>query len=186
VSGTRRILVALAMILVALLGVDGAGTTAAASSHAAAGCSPARVQYAPHPRVERQLSTLPWMRGKPAQVGLVGLIWYWPTEWRAARVRTARIFAGGKAPAGYSTKILWTFVPRSGWAAAGGRLFVHGTRVDGEGTFSQEFAAISFSGQAGPSFASIVDVPEPGCWRLELSTGQLRASLVLLAISPVP
>jgi hypothetical protein len=45
---------------------------------------------------------------------------------------------------------------------------------------------IAFSGQTGPSFASIVDVPEPGCWRLDLSTGQLRASLVLLAITPAP
>jgi hypothetical protein len=97
-------------------------------------------------------------------------------------VRTARIFAGGKAPAGYSTKILWTVVPASGFAPAGPRLTVRGVQLDGDAAFAQEFGGISFSGQRGPAYASIVDVPEPGCWRLELSSGRLRASLVVLAV----
>jgi hypothetical protein len=43
--------------------------------------------------------------------------------------------------------------------------------------------AISYSGQNGaPSYASIVDVPTAGCWRLRLSTGTLRASVVLQAV----
>jgi hypothetical protein len=41
-----------------------------------------------------------------------------------------------------------------------------------------------YSGQRGaPSYASVIDVPEPGCWRLHLSTGSLRASVVFRAIA---
>jgi hypothetical protein len=118
-------------------------------------------------------------------VGAVGLLWYWPTEWRQQRVRPARIYSGGQAPAGYSTKILWTFVARSSVGGGGPRLVVEGERIDAPGAFAQEFAAISFSGQNGaPSYASIVDVPEPGCWKLDLSAGGLRASVTFLAVAP--
>jgi len=164
--------------------VGGAGASVEAGVHTPAGCSPARVQYAPHPRIDGTLSRLPWVRGKPLGVGLVGLLWYWSTEWRQQGVRTARIFTGGQAPAGYSTKILWSFMGRSALGGGGPRLLVRGSRLDATATFSQEFAAISFTGERGPSFASIVDVPEPGCWRLDLSTGGLRGSVVLLAVAP--
>jgi hypothetical protein len=162
----------------------GGETRANAAGAVATGCNPARVQYTRHPRVDAQLGRLPWVGGKPSRVGLVGLIWYWPTAWREQRVRTARIFAGGVAPAGYSTKILWTFVPRSGWAAGTSRLVLRGTQLNGGAKFSQDFGAISYSGQQGPAYASIVDIPERGCWRVELSAGTLRASVVFLAVSP--
>jgi hypothetical protein len=184
VRATTRIV--MAGMIAALLSSVGREPTASAGLAAAAACSPARVQYTQHPRVDAELGRLPWIQTKPARIGLVGLIWYWPTEWRQARVRPARIFPGGMAPAGYSTKILWTFIPRSGWAAAGARLAVRGVRLDAAGGFSQEFGGISFTGQRGPAYASIVDVPEPGCWRLELSSGALHASVVLLAVKSTP
>jgi hypothetical protein len=113
----------------------------------------------------------------------VGLIWYWPTEWHQRRVRAARIFTGGVAPAGYSTKILWVFLGRDAKGRGGARLVVRGRRLDGPGSFRQEFAAISYQGQRGaPSYASIVDVPSAGCWRLQLSAGSLRASVVFQAV----
>ena len=60
---------------------------------------------------------------------------------------------------------------------------IRGTPLDAAGSFSRTFAAIQYAGQRGaPSFASIVDVPESGCWKLRLSTGSLRASVVLLAV----
>jgi hypothetical protein len=117
--------------------------------------------------------------------GLVGLLWYWPSEWKTGRVRPARIFTGGEAPAGYSTKILWTFVARSAVGYGGRTLLVEGARIDAPGSFTQEFGRISFSGANGaPSYASIVVVPAPGCWRLNLTTGALRASVTFLAIGP--
>jgi hypothetical protein len=114
---------------------------------------------------------------------LVGLLWYWPENWRLSRLRSARIFTGGVAPAGYSTKILWAFLAPSAKGRGGSQLLVRGRRLDGLGSFRQEFAAISYEGQRGaPSYASIINVPKPGCWRLQLSTGSLRASVVFRAV----
>lgn len=63
------------------------------------------------------------------------------------------------------------------------QLAVEGRRLDGAGTFRQAFAAISDEGQDGaPSYASIIDVPELGCSRLNLSTGNLRAPVVFRAV----
>jgi hypothetical protein len=59
-----------------------------------------------------------------------------------------------------------------------------GTRLDARGAFKQRFTAISFEGQAGaPSYASTVDVPKAGCWRLDVSTAKLRGSVVVRAIT---
>lgn len=179
----RNTALPLLLVLIAVLGTSGEGTSALASFRAEASCSPARVQYAPYPGGDERLANLPWVRGKPLGVGLIGLLWYWPEEWQLQRVRPARIFTGGVAPAGYSTKILWVFVARSAANRSDGRLVVRGRRLDGTGQFTGEFAAITYAGQRGaPSFASIIDVPQPGCWRLELSTGALRARVVFLAV----
>lgn len=149
----------------------------------AATCDPARVNYTPYPGGDRRLGMLPWVRGEPNSVGLVGLLWYWPEDWRQRRLRSARIYTGGVAPAGYSTKILWAFLGRSAKGRGGGRLVVRGRRLDQPGSFRQEFAAISYDGQQGaPSYSSIIDVPSAGCWRLQLSTGTLRASVVFQAV----
>ncbi|MGH3111743.1 MAG: hypothetical protein ACRDQT_12595, partial [Gaiellaceae bacterium] len=74
-----------------------------------AACRPARVNYT-HPGGDNRLARQPWVRGEPRTVGLVGLLWYWPENWRQNRLSVARIFTGGVAPAGYSTKILWAFL----------------------------------------------------------------------------
>jgi hypothetical protein len=75
------------------------------------------------------------------------------------RARTARIFTGGLAPAGHSTKILWAFFGRSAKGRGSSQLLVDGRRLDGPGRFSQEFVAISYQEQRGASsYASIVEV----------------------------
>jgi hypothetical protein len=170
---------ALVTLAAGLRGEDGAASTATS----AAACSSARVEYTRYPGGDARLGGLPWIRGEPRGTGLVGLLWYWPRSWHERRVRRARIYTGGVAPEGYSTKILWAFVGRSARGRGGSLLVVRGERLDGSGSFRQEFAAISYSGQNGaPSYASIVDVPSAGCWRLRLSTGSLRASVVLQAV----
>jgi hypothetical protein len=156
---------------------------ASPQAQAGAACKPARVQYTPYPGGDRRLAKSVWVRGEPRTAGLVGLLWYWPENWQQSRLRSARIFTGGVAPAGYSTKILWAFLAPSAKGRGGPRLVVRGRRLDGPGSFRQEFAAISYQGQRGaPSYASIIDVPRPGCWRLQLSTGGLRASVVFRAV----
>jgi hypothetical protein len=141
-------------------------------------CAPARVHYRPYPGGDERLSELPWVAGKPAASGLVGLLWYWPEDWRRQRVSDARIYTGGVAPQGRSVKILWAFVAPSAKGRGGSELLVEGNRLDGPGGFEARFAAISYAGAEGaPSYASIVEIPRPGCWRLRLSTGDLRAEV---------
>jgi hypothetical protein len=108
---------------------------------------------------------------------------YWPESWKRRHLREARIFIGGVAPAGYNVKILWAFLAPSAKDRGGSELVVEGDRLDGRGAFRQEFAAIGYAGQRGaPSYASIIDVPRPGCWRLTLTTGDLSASIDFRAV----
>lgn len=148
-----------------------------------AGCTPSRVHYTPYPGGGKGLSGLPWIRGVARSHGLVGLIWYAPPQWERREVAEARIYTDGKAPAESSTKILWTFLAETAGGRAGDELTVRGRRFDRPGSTRQRFAAISYSGQNGaPSYASVIDLPRPGCWRLYLSTGELHGTVDLRAI----
>jgi hypothetical protein len=139
-------------------------------------CNPPRVQYTPHPGHGDGLSQIPWIRAEPRASGLVALLWYWPQEWQREHLRETRIFTGGVAPAGYNVKVMWVFLSHSAVGRAGSELVVDGRRLDGPGRFKDSFAAIGYAGQReAPSYASIIVVPEPGCWRLNLSSGALRA-----------
>lgn len=177
--------VALTSILVlVLLGASSGARTAASSPRAAAACSPALVHYTPWPGGDRRLDSIPWVGGVPARVGLVGLLWYWPKEWKAARVARARIFLHGATPGGWSTKTLWAFTAPSVAGSGGGQGLIRGTRLDAPGSFEESFARIHYANDRGaPSFASIPDVPRRGCWRLRISMGDLRASVVMLAVN---
>ncbi len=129
------------------------------------------------------MSGIPWVCGTPADFGLAGLLWYWPKEWRDQGLPKAFIYTSGRVPAGYSTKILWAFLAPAAKRRGGERLIVKGERLDGRGRTWQQFAAIAYAGQNGaPSFASIIKLPTPGCWRLRLFSGDLRAGVVVQAI----
>jgi hypothetical protein len=147
-------------------------------------CKPPQVQYTPYPGRGEGLSQLPWLRGEPHESGLVALLWYWPQSWQRQQVREARIFTGGVAPAGYNVKVMWVFLGRAARARGGSELVVEGQRLDGPGAFRDSFAAIGYAGAEGaPSYASIIDVPKPGCWRLTLATGALRAHMDFRAVN---
>jgi hypothetical protein len=139
------------------------------------------VHQPPYPGHGKGLNGIAWIKGSPEDAGLVGLLWYWPPNWR--HVRRARIYTGGEAPQGWSTKILWAFLDPAVMHRAGAQLFVHGTRLDGPGSFRADFAGIGYEGQRGaPSYASIIEVPKPGCWRLTLTTGHVTATVDLRAV----
>jgi hypothetical protein len=175
--------VRLAIVSSVAVGLAALGSTPVVSAGQGAACAAARVHYTPYPNPAPNLSGLPWVEGSPQGVGLVGLLWYWPKSWQRRHAQPARIFTGGTAPAGYSTKVLWVFTARAAKDRGGGALVVRGRRLDGRGAFRQEFTAIGYEGQNGaPSYASIIVVPKTGCWRLELSTARLRASVVLQAV----
>ena len=171
-----------AAALVAILGLV---ALAAGSSRAEpqASCLAARVNYTPYGGGAPGLGDLPWVGGAPGRYRLRGLLWYWPQSWRH-RVRRARIYVGGRAPQGWTTKILWAFLGEPAKKQVrGDDLVVRGRRLDGRGSFTQRFGAIGYEGQNGaPSYASIIDVPKLGCWRLRLTTGRVRVSVVFRAV----
>ena len=148
-----------------------------------AACLAAPVNYTSYRGGDPSLDSIPWVGGTPGRYRLRGLLWYWPQSWREQHVQRAQIYLHGQAPES-STKILWVFLGEPAKARAGGHLVVRGRRLDGRGSFTQRFAAVSYDGQNGaPSYASIVDVPRAGCWRLQLTTGQVRSSVVFRAVT---
>jgi hypothetical protein len=158
---------------------------AAGSSSAGpqASCLAARVNYTPYGGSGTGLDHLPWVGGAPGRYRLRGLLWYWPESWRKQQVQRARIYVGGEVPQGWTTKILWAFLGEPAKRQAAGDLVVRGRRLDGRGSFTQRFVPIGYEGQNGaPSYASIIDVPKPGCWRLQLTTGRVRVSVVFRAV----
>jgi hypothetical protein len=156
---------------------------AASSATPAAGCVLSRVRYDAYPGTGKGLSGIPWVQGEPASSGLVALLWYWPPEWTKAGVRRARIYTRGKAPQGWNVKVMWVWVGDAARSRGGSTLVVRGRRLNGRGSFRQSFGSIGYAGQDGaPSFASIIEVPRPGCWRLSLSTEGLRGTVTMRAV----
>jgi hypothetical protein len=174
-----RLLLASAAVIAIAVPAAGAHSTGVAP------CPAATVHYTPYPGGAPGLGRLPWVAGTPAKLGLVALLWYWPQSWRGQHVRSARIYTGGEAPAGSSTKILWAFLSaKAKRAFGGGDLIVKGERLDAPGRTWQHFSGIGYAGQNGaPSFASIVKLPSAGCWRVHLTAGGLKASVVFRAVS---
>jgi hypothetical protein len=177
----RLVAAATAVVVLGAAPVVGGG---ARPVRAAAGCPASQVRYDGYGGGDHSMDRIPWLRGRPADSGLAALLWYWPQEWTRGHRRGAAIYTGGEMPQGYSTKVLWAFVGNAQNGRGGRELVVKGTRLDAHGTFTQRFGAISYGGQRrAPSFASIVDVPKAGCWRLDVSTAQLRASVVVRALT---
>ena len=169
-----------AVICLALVVVAAAG---AAGNRETDGCPAAIVHYTPYPGGAPGLGQIPWVRATSHGLGLVALLWYWPADWRAQQLDRARIFAGGKAPDGGNTKILWAFLSaKAKRSFTGGNLVVSGKRLDAPGKSWQSFVQIAYAGQDGaPSYASIVSLPSEGCWRLQLGAGGLHAEVVFEA-----
>ena len=153
-------------------------------------CDASVVHFTPYPGRAQGLGQLPWVgapvKGSPSSQGLVGLIWYWSDRWRAERIKRAQLYAGGHAPAGEpNMKILWVFLGAKARHATDAQLLVvKGKRLDGPGRSWQPFSAISYTGQnRAPSFASVIDLPVAGCWRLDLTAGSLHGTTTFVALS---
>jgi hypothetical protein len=181
-----------ALLLVALAGCGGSaaeGPRAAAPTAtptpfepvATAPCGPPVVHPRGYPGGDESLKGLPWVRAEPRSLDVVGLLWYWPENW--ANVRRARVFTGGVHPAGYSAKVLWAFLAPSARNRGGEKLVITGRNLDTGEKVRDSFHAIGYSGQNGaPSYATGLDVPTPGCWRLTLTTGDLKAVVDFRAV----
>jgi hypothetical protein len=130
-------------------------------------CEPTVVlREIPHPR----FGDVTWMPTAPRRNGIAAVLFV-STLPGADR---ALIYAGGRAPEGWSTKFLW-------WSPKpGGSLTLDGRRLDGVGTFRQSFQGATGVSPpvTGPVFPSIVEIPTAGCWAVRVSTGG-RAGLAV-------
>jgi hypothetical protein len=174
------------LVLVALAAAAFGVWVSTAGSSRSAGettCPSALVHYSPYPGGAPGLGAIPWVRATSRGLGLVALLWYWPSEWRAKQIDRAVISPGGKTPGGFNTKIMWAFLSdKAKRTFNGGNLIVRGRRLDGPGKTWQQFVPIGYDGQNGaPSYASIISVPAAGCWRLQIGAGGLHASVIFEA-----
>jgi hypothetical protein len=116
----------------------------------------------------------PWFRSARVTANLFYYAGATLMDGRLTQSDGAVIYTGGRTLGG-TTKILWTVSARG----AGASLELRGRRLDGPGAFTRRFS------NAGPrQFPSIVEVPQSGCWRLEIRTGKVRAAFVVKAIDP--
>ncbi|HZR96083.1 MAG TPA: hypothetical protein VFA56_10335 [Gaiellaceae bacterium] len=96
---------------------------------------------------------------------------------------TFALWAGGKAPEGWHTKILWIIRHPD----LDGRITVKGRQIGGTRAFTQRFYSVGDASPRpaeGAEYASILTIPAAGCWRLEFSAGAARGTLVVRAVAP--
>jgi hypothetical protein len=87
----------------------------------------------------------------------------------------AVIYAGGRAPEGWSTKFLW-WSPKP----AGG-LVLNGTRLDAPGSFRQTFTSAA-ADDGTIVYPSIVEIPTSGCWAVRVTIGPRTGLAVFDAV----
>jgi hypothetical protein len=135
-------------------------------------CAATPVHAPPYPRVEHGLSQLRWV-----QSGRVtGFLFGYDTRLVDASSPTFALWANGMAPEGWATKVLWRVPVGRGTR----ELVIRGVSLDGQGTFEQR----SLRAGGGAGYPSIVELPGPGCWRLQVRTGGVKATFVVLAVAP--
>jgi len=110
---------------------------------------------------------------------VVGYLYAYGDELQERSPRRAALFAGGEGPNGEVEKILW-FVRRGGAGVS-----VGGRRLDGQGAFTRSFPKVGVPDARGGSYyASIIDLPSAGCWRLTVRQLGVRGRFAVLAFEP--
>jgi hypothetical protein len=133
----------------------------------------------------------PWIRARPYYSGIFARLWVYDARLRSLDFPPRfAVYAGGTSPSGIDMKVLW-FV-RNRRVNAGIDLQIVGRKAGGTRTFRQRFWAIddpSARPGSGAEFASNIDVPAAGCWRLNLLASTpfnrtpVRGSVVVRAIN---
>lgn len=153
-----------------------------AALFAAVACAATPVHGEPLPK-SGVLSELKWVQATPQRAGIVGMLFAYDSAIAGEPSRFA-LWAGGKAPPpGPNQKILWIVRnPR-----ASGALVVRGTDLGDADTFRESFGHVhdaSAQPAQGGEYASIVNVPHAGCWRLDVSSGRVKGWLIVEVVAP--
>ena len=150
----------------------------AAAVAAALACPATPVHGEPLPQ-SGTLSSLKWVQATPRRAGIVGILFGYDGRLVDPARPTFALWTRGVAPEGWHTKVLWNIRNRH----AGNDVAIRGRRLDAPGRFAQRFHAVGTDGSARGSFyASIVELPAAGCWRLDVGSGGARGTLVLRAV----
>jgi hypothetical protein len=114
---------------------------------------------------------MPWIATAPRGTFVGHLFYYGSVPWGRQRLDGARIFTTVQSRP-FNPKILWTWLPaRKGY---GRTLTIQGERLDAPGSFSAAY-------QGWRDYPSFVEVPEAGCWRITVRTGNLSGRVVFSA-----
>jgi hypothetical protein len=121
------------------------------------------------------LDVLPWMKAEPASSRIVAYLFYAGPV--SSDTQTYRpLHTGGGYPDGSTTKILWSINNPNASAA----LEITGKKLSaGHETFQQTFPMAS-SPQG--DYPSIVNVPTPGCWQLQIKSGTVAATVTFWVV----
>ncbi len=137
-------------------------------------CAATPVHGEPLPK-SGSLSPLKWVQATPHKAGIVGMLFAYDASIAGDPPHFA-LWAGGKAPPpGPNQKILW--IVRN--THAYGSLVVRGIELGGMDAFRQSFSTVG-----GREYPSIVVIPSAGCWRLDVSNGGAKGTLVVQAVAP--
>jgi hypothetical protein len=127
------------------------------------------------------LSQLKWVQATPHRAGIVGMLFAFDAQISGVPPMFS-LWAGGKAPPpGPNQKILW--IVRNTHAT--GTLVVRGRNLATGETFRDSFNRVFDASPApaeGREYASIVNVPHAGCWRLDVVSGGAKGSLIVRVV----
>lgn len=131
----------------------------------AGGCGETVVYAPPGPdSAGRGLDAQPWAPASPRSAGVLAYLWGQPP-----------VFLHVDPPVGTSNKVLWD---------TRGDIGDHLEIVAHLNSQPSPTLPVTFDVPAtGYSFPSLIDLPKPGCWHLDLRTGSVSASIDLLVAS---
>jgi hypothetical protein len=121
------------------------------------------------------LDVLPWMKAEPASSRIVAYLFYAGPV--SSDTQTyGPLHTGGGYPDGRTTKILWSINNPNRSTA----LEITGKKLSaGHETFQQMFPMAAFP---GGDYPSIVNVPAPGCWQLQIKSGTVAATVTFWVV----
>jgi hypothetical protein len=121
------------------------------------------------------LDVLPWMKAEPASSRIVAYLFYAGPV--SSDTQTYRpLHTGGGYPDGSTTKILWSINNPNASVA----LEITGKKLSaGHETFQQTFPMAS---SPRGDYPSIVNVPTPGCWQVQIKSGTVAATVTFWVV----
>ena len=169
----RPSLIVVPLLFTAAGCIGGSSSSSPGTTRSAVVCTPATVHYGALPAAAREAGIqpgVPWVEDSVASV-TGSLFYYTPALRRHAH---AIIGTRGQAESGVATKILW-------WVHGKGSptLTIVGNRTDGAASFRQAITGPALGDNT--TFPSLVKVPSPGCWKLDIHRGSTSGSITFRA-----